>query len=142
MFEIAAATVLIGLISSVSLFGQYWGVLTGDSPYEAGGSSGGAEKPPAASAQAVPYGLATATLSTPLLLDKAREDDEAEAGGGPVSSAGSRSYWYNARDGGAFSERGVDEERQMTLAMAPTSNNIIIAPDSGMPFHFFQSPSE
>ena len=33
MFEISASIVLIGLVSSVSLFGQYWGVMTGAMPY-------------------------------------------------------------------------------------------------------------
>ena len=33
MFEISAGIVLVGLASSVSLFGQYWGVMTGATPY-------------------------------------------------------------------------------------------------------------
>ena len=46
---------------------------------------------------------------------------------------------YNSREE-TFSPRGDEEERLMTLAMAPSSN-IIIAPDAGMPF-LFQSPSK
>ncbi|GAX74520.1 hypothetical protein CEUSTIGMA_g1969.t1 [Chlamydomonas eustigma] len=136
MFETSAAIILVGFISCISLFVQYFSIMKGTKTFT------DPSIPPSRPGSA----LKDTDASTPLLEAVHEEQIMAEerVAGTPVNTSGfisgrgvspfqSRSYWYNSREG-AFAAQDQDEDWHMELAMAPTSNNIILAPDSGMPF--------
>ena len=122
MFEIAAAVVLLGLASSVSLFAQYWGVMTGAEPYiEAGptkgpGGAGPTGVPGEAEAEAAASSKAEAGeavraqadewegLAAPLLA--ARERGAAAAAEGAAHHRGS-----SHNGGGGYGGNGDDRHR-------------------------------
>lgn len=134
-FEITAAIVLLGLLSSLSLFGQYWDILTGATPYEDIRKPLLAEDADAEGAEA---GALDGTG------DDVRPFKRASAGDAVVAIASQSrtpSSWYGRIEVMDEQERAAEHVLAQTVA-APS--NIILAPDpfhGGMPV-VFRDPGE
>lgn len=141
-FEITAVIVLLGLLSSLSLFGQYWDILTGATPYEDIQKPLLAEEDEAQGAEAG-------------TLDVTGDGSTGGGGGGKayrrVSTGGgvvaiatqprSASNWYGRVEVMDEQERAAEHVLAQTVA---SPRNIILAPDpfhGGMPV-VFRDPGE
>lgn len=141
-FEITAVIVLLGLLSSLSLFGQYWDILTGATPYEDIQKPLLAEEDEAQGAEAG-------------TLDVTGDGSTGGGGGGKayrrVSTGGgvvaiatqprSASNWYGRVEVMDEQERAAEHVLAQTVA---SPGNIILAPDpfhGGMPV-VFRDPGE
>lgn len=90
-FEITAAVVLLGLLASLSLFGQYWSIMTGVQPYD--------------------------EARQPLLADEA---DHAEAGDARTPALHAATSWFPPAEVLDPEEQEKEERMAATLATATT----------------------